>query len=234
MLGIAELGTYIIATVIIILLPGPNSMFCMTVAGRYGSRVARRAIAGTFLGNAILMLASALGMGALLTQYPVVFTALKIVGASYLAYIALKLLKAAWIHWHSQTQQQSSSFDNSSDNPLGNAKPADDADGQNSISSQGVFKKALVIALLNPKGLLFFPAVMVQFVDLSYDKTYLSFLLLAAIFQLCSLIYLNIMAPLAQHITHFFARYRAAGALGQSSIAGLFLLFAGKIWFASI
>ena len=49
MLGITDLTTYVIGTVAVILLPGPNSMYCLTTAGQHGVKVAYRAVAGILL-----------------------------------------------------------------------------------------------------------------------------------------------------------------------------------------
>ncbi|QEY24024.1 leucine efflux protein LeuE [Neisseria animalis] len=210
MFGITDIVTYTLAVVVLILLPGPNSMFCMAVAGQYGVKTARRAIAGTFLGNGTLITASALGAGSLLKAYPFLFDGIKLAGGCYLAYIGLKLILGAWQNWH-------------------NGKPVEEI----RIHSPHVFKKALTIALLNPKGLLFFPSMMVQFVDISYPHPLVSFLILGLIFQTVSLIYLNAMAPMADRISRWAAHYRKTGAAGKGGVGALFLAFAAKLWTAA-
>ncbi len=69
-----------------------------------------------------------------------------------------------------------------------------------------MFRKALTVALLNPRGLLFFPSMMVQPVDARYPHPVVSFLVLGLFFQTLSLIYLNLMAPAASRISRFAAR----------------------------
>lgn len=212
MFGITDIVTYTVAVVVLILLPGPNSMFCMTVAGQYGTRTARRAIAGTFLGNGILIAASALGAGSLLKAYPFLFNGIKLAGGLYLAYIGIKLLLGALHTWRQPALIQSAA----------------------KLESPKVFKKALAIALLNPKGLLFFPSMMVQFVDIRYPHPLISFLILGLIFQTVSLIYLNLMAPASSSITRAVTRYRKAGAAGKGGVGAVFLAFAAKLWTASM
>ena len=46
MFGITDLPTYIIGTIAVILLPGPNSMYCLAMAGQHGVRAAYRSVAG--------------------------------------------------------------------------------------------------------------------------------------------------------------------------------------------
>lgn len=95
MLGITDLTTYIIGTVAVILLPGPNSMYCLTTAGQHGVKVAYRAVAGILLGDSLLILATVLGAGTLLKLYPALFHGIKLLGGLYLAYLGWNLLRGA-------------------------------------------------------------------------------------------------------------------------------------------
>ena len=61
MFGITDLGTYLLGTIAIVLLPGPNSMFVLSVAARRGVRAGYAGAAGVFVGDAVLMLLTALG-----------------------------------------------------------------------------------------------------------------------------------------------------------------------------
>ena len=95
MFGITDLAAYIIGTIAIILLPGPNSMYCLTVAGQHGAKAAYRAVAGILLGDSLLILATVLGAGTLLKLYPALFHGIKLAGGLYLAYIGCNLLPGA-------------------------------------------------------------------------------------------------------------------------------------------
>lgn len=59
MLGITDLSTYLVGLALIILLPGPNSLYVVSVAARRGPRVAYRAAAGVLCGDTVLMTLSA-------------------------------------------------------------------------------------------------------------------------------------------------------------------------------
>lgn len=212
--GITSISAYTLTCLILILLPGPNSMLCMAISAQYGYKKARIAILGTFLGNGTLLLLSALGLGALLKQYPMLFDGLKLLGGLYLAYLGVRLFKASYMAWNNQQ-----SITN-------NVHQAVEE------THRQLFFKALGVALLNPKGLLFFPAMMVQFIEQSYEMPMLSFLILASIFQIISLVYLNIISPLSYRIRIFFNKYHRLGAVGQGLVGGLFLSFALRLWFA--
>ena len=95
MFGITDLATYTLGVVAIILLPGPNSMYCLTIAGQYGIKAAYRAVAGILLGDFLLILATVLGAGTVLKLYPALFHGIKLLGGLYLAYIGWNLLRGA-------------------------------------------------------------------------------------------------------------------------------------------
>lgn len=102
--GITDLTTFILGTVFIVLLPGPNSLYVMTVASRQGIADGYRSACGIFLGDTILMILSATGTASLLQAIPALFMALKFAGAAYLAWLGLGLLRAGahiWRNGHS-------------------------------------------------------------------------------------------------------------------------------------
>src|SRR3954471_16864073 len=95
MLGVTDLWTYVLGTVAIVLLPGPNSIYVLSTAARHGVRAGYRAAAGVFLGDWVLMIAAALGVASLLRAYPPVFLVVKGAGAAYLGYVGITMAVAA-------------------------------------------------------------------------------------------------------------------------------------------
>ena len=138
MFGITDLATYTLGVVAIILLPGPNSMYCLTIAGQYGIKAAYRAVAGILLGDFLLILATVLGAGTVLKLYPALFHGIKLLGGLYLAYIGWNLLRGAAKKWRTQA-------------------PKDVTDGLKPTGhgAHHVFKRALLLSLTNPKAILF-------------------------------------------------------------------------------
>lgn len=82
-LGITDLWTYVLGTVFIVLLPGPNSLFVLATAAQRGIVSGYQAACGVFLGDTVLMLLSAVGIASLLRTEPMFFLALKYLGAAY-------------------------------------------------------------------------------------------------------------------------------------------------------
>lgn len=213
MFGITDLSTYIIGTIAIILLPGPNSMFCLTAASQYGVRAGYRAAAAIFLGDCVLMLLTALGGGAVLKANTTVFLILKIAGGLYLAYIGAQLL------WTAAKKYVK--------------KPAIAATEIRLQSPrQHVFTRALTLSLSNPKAILFYLSFFVQFVDVHYPHPMLTFLALGVILQIISMIYLSVLIFSGVGLVHVFRRYHRIAAVATGVVGAAFMGFAVKMWTA--
>jgi leucine efflux protein len=205
--GITNIYAYTIGAFLIILLPGPNSLFVLSVGARRGVRAGYRAAAGVFLGDSVLMALSAAGVASLLRSTPLLFGVVKYAGAGYLAWIGLSMIRAAW-----RTRR-------------GTADEAPVVTGNLS----GPFRKALTISLLNPKAILFFVSFFVQFVDPQYGAPALSFLILGAICQLFSVLYLSMLIFTGARLASRFRRRRRLSAGLTSSVGAVFLGFGVKL-----
>ena len=217
MFGITDLPTYIIGTIAVILLPGPNSMYCLAMAGQHGVRAAYRSVAGILLGDNVLMLATALGAGALLKAVPELFHAVKLVGGLYLAYIGWNLLRGAVKKWQAHLRPSESAALS-----VHNTAPAH------------VFKRALLLSLTNPKAILFLLSFFVQFVNPAYAHPLLSFLVLALILQITSFAYLSLLVFSGSRLAAAFRRQRRVSAVGMGAVGLLFIGFAVKLWLAEL
>lgn len=211
--GISNLGEYILGTIAIILLPGPNSLYCLSVAAQYGAKAASRAIAGIILGDALLILATVLGAGTLLKTVPALFNALKLAGGLYLAWLGFNLLKGAWHAW--QTRR--------------NTRPP-----TRTLQSRRFFRRALTLSLMNPKAILFFLSFFLQFVRPDAANPAWSFFILALILQSTSLLYLTFLTFAGVRLTAAFSRYRILAAISMAAVGGLFISFALRLWNSSL
>jgi len=97
--GITDLTTFVLGTIFIVLLPGPNSVFVLSTASMRGVGAGYRAAAGVFVGDMILMLLAATGAASVLYTNPTLFMVLKYAGAAYLAWIGFGLVRQAWTGW---------------------------------------------------------------------------------------------------------------------------------------
>ena len=216
MFGITDLSTYIIGTIAVILLPGPNSMYCLAMAGQHGIKTGYRVVAGILLGDGVLMLATALGAGAVLKAVPELFHTVKLVGGLYLAYIGWGLLRGAVQKWLARSPQ------------------AVAATAQAASAPKHEFKRALLLSLTNPKAILFLLSFFVQFVNPAYAHPLLSFLVLALILQITSFAYLSLLVFSGSRLAAAFRRQRRVSAAGMGAVGLLFIGFAVKLWLAEL
>lgn len=215
-LGITDFAAFLLVTTVTILLPGPNSLFVLSVAARQGVRDGYRAAGGVFLGDGILMLASVAGLAPLLKAYPQVFTVLKLAGAAYLAWMGLGLIRAGLAQWRLRSTPPP---------PL-----AEDREGW----VQRPFRRTLGICLLNPKAILFFMAFFIQFVRPDAPHPALAFALLGMTLTGISFTYLSLLIFAGSRLASAF-RARRRLAAGATSGAGLlFMAFSSRLATATL
>ncbi|NUT31884.1 MAG: leucine efflux protein LeuE [Hamadaea sp.] len=218
MLGVTDLWTYVLGTVAIILLPGPNSMFVLATAATRGVRRGYLAACGVFLGDTILMIASAAGVASLLRAFPPLFLALKYAGAAYLAYLGVKMVIGAVRSWRSSRSMAAVA------DAVAEAPPAADRP----------FRRAFTISLMNPKAILFFVSFFIQFVDPAYAYPALTFTVLGVIVQICSFVYLSGLIFAGSWLSATFRKRRRLAAAGTSAVGALFLGFSLRLATASL
>ncbi|MFB7239741.1 leucine efflux protein LeuE [Streptomyces sp. NPDC056269] len=218
MLGVTDLPTYLVGLVLIILLPGPNSLYVLSVAARKGTRTGYKAAAGVFTGDAVLMTLAALGAASLLQTTPLLFMIVKYAGAGYLAWMAYGMLRSAREMWRSRGEV---------------AEAADGAEEATAGPGENPYRRALVISLFNPKAILFLISFFVQFVDPSYAYPALSFLVLGTLLEIGSFLYLTMLIFGGTRLAAAFRRRRRLSAGATSAAGALFLGFAAKLSLSS-
>ncbi|MFD7899341.1 leucine efflux protein LeuE [Streptomyces sp. NPDC059743] len=233
MLGVTDLPTYLVGLVLIVLLPGPNSLYVLSVAARRGIRAGYTAAAGVWCGDTVLMVLSAAGVASLLQANELLFGIVKYAGAGYLTWLAIGMLRTARSLWRTRHQHEQTAAS-------GAAAASGEASGTPSdvtVASPAAverpYRRALVISLFNPKAILFFISFFVQFVDPGYAHPALSFVLLGLLANLASALYLSALIFGGTHLAAAFRRRKRLSA-GMTSAAGaLFLGFAVKLSLSS-
>ena len=222
--GITDFATFVVGTVLIVLLPGPNSLYVLSVAAQRGVRAGYRGACGVFLGDLILMVLSAGGVAQLMRTSPELFHLVKYVGAAYLAWIGGSMLVGAWRAARSRTV-------------TGGAEAGDvaDAAAPDSVLTAGdPFPRALVISLLNPKAILFFVSFFIQFVDPTYPAPWWSFSLLALVCEVTSAAYLSVLIFAGARMAAEFRRRRRLAAGMTGAVGALFIGFGAKLATATL
>ncbi len=131
--------TFVAASTALLLIPGPTVLLVLSYALSKGRGVATASAAGVALGDFIAMTASLAGLGALVATSAALFTVLKWVGAAYLVWMGIRLLRSA--------------------PASGLATISDTGD----VTANGVFRHAAAVTALNPKSIAFFIAFVPQF-----------------------------------------------------------------------
>jgi leucine efflux protein len=212
-LGITDIWTYVLGTIAIVLLPGPNSLFVLSTAARRGIRAGYQAATGVFLGDTVLMVLSAAGVASLLKAYPPLFLMVKYGGAAYLGYVGLTMLRGAWRRWRTRHEPGVTRL-------IDTTEPA---------AVRNPFRRAAVVSLLNPKAILFFISFFIQFVDPTYPYPALSFLLLGLIAQAASVLYLTALIFTGTYLAAQFRQRRRLAAAMTTGVGVLFLGFGVKL-----
>ncbi|MDR8050782.1 leucine efflux protein LeuE [Burkholderia cenocepacia] len=213
-LGITDIWTYVFGVIFIILLPGPNSMYVLSLAAQRGVKAGYRAACGVFVGDTVLMVLSAAGVASLLKANPLLFSVVKYGGAAYLLYIGTGMLRSAWSKLRAR-----------GDAPV---------DAPQAVDGERPFRKALIVSLLNPKAILFFISFFIQFVDPAFPHPALSFVVLGAIAQCASFLYLSTLIFAGARLAEHFRRRRKLAAGAASSVGGLFIGFSVKLALATV
>ena len=161
----STLLVFIAAGWLLNLTPGPDVLYIVSSSLRHGLRAGLVAALGIVSGCFVHVLAAALGVGALLAASSAAFTALKWVGAAYLVWMGIRLLRSP-----GGTSLQVA------------AEPVPEA-----LDLARIFRRGFLTNVLNPKVALFFLAFVPQFIAADAPSKLAAFLWLGLLFNLNSL-----------------------------------------------
>lgn len=209
-IGVINPGVFLVGTILIILAPGPNSLYVLATATRRGVMDGYKAAAGVFLGDAVLMFLAAVGVDSLVRLYPVAFSVLQFAGAGYLGYLGLKIFYALL------------------------RKGASRDDSGTERKKEDPFYRALVLSLSNPKAILFFISFFVQFVNPGKGHPGMAFFVLACIVQVVSLTYLSILIFGGSRLASMVRGNERLQKAGSAVVGVAFLSFSCRLALGAI
>jgi threonine/homoserine/homoserine lactone efflux protein len=160
MFGIHDLALFIAAGLLLNITPGADFLFILGRSAGYGFGAGVRAALGVTAGCCVHITAAALGLSALLATSAIAFTAVKWVGAAYLVYLGVALLRKR------------------------GALAARLGAERQATSRQRIFWQGFLTNVLNPKVALFFLAFVPQFIDAGSPAKIQAFFLLGAVFSI--------------------------------------------------
>ncbi|MGI9170866.1 MAG: LysE family translocator [Candidatus Nanopelagicus sp.] len=161
----SRLWEYLIATILIILAPGPSVLFTIARAIAWGRLAAIATVIGNALGMFLVSVLVAFGLGPLLQSSKLFYNGIQWAGGGYLIYLGYAAIAASRVD--AQDMQKTAG-----------EKP----------SFFTSIKNGFWVGVLNPKSIVFFAAILPQFVDQEKDNVTTQLLILGAIFAAIALI----------------------------------------------
>ncbi len=150
---------YLVAAMIIILAPGPSVLFVIARAIAWGRLTSILTVLGNVSGSFVLSTLVALGIGPILHKYHLAYVAVQWGGGLYLMYLGIDAIRKRAVHASDMTNQ----------GPVGPTPLRSIRDG-------------FWVGVLNPKAIVFFAAVLPQFVDIEGDQVTQQLILLGLTF----------------------------------------------------
>ncbi|QWF19806.1 LysE family translocator [Lysobacter capsici] len=159
------------ATVLpLICTPGPDMLFIASQALSGKASAGLRATAGVCAGYGVHSLLAAMGLAAIIAASPLLFELLRWIGVAYLAWLAFKLIRSAFKAGGLQVRARA-------------------GDAQ--------FKRGFLTAVLNPKGMMIYFAILPQFMRADQSAAWPALVLSAIFIGLCALVYALLSVALA-------------------------------------
>lgn len=186
---------------LLIVIPGPSVLFVIGRALAHGRRAALTTVVGNTLGAYVLVAAVAFGIGPIVERSVIVFTALKLAGAVYLIYLGVKAFR----------ERDSLSTALTADSPARNPLRT--------------LWDGFAVGVSNPKTIVFFAAVLPQFVDPIRGHIVVQMLTLGMIFNVIALVSDSLWGIVASHARDWFGRsprrLSLVGGVGGLTMIGL-------------
>lgn len=150
MIDVAVLPLFFSAVVFLVISPGPDLVLISSYSSMGGFKAGAMIALGIFIAGVVQTLLVAFGLGQLIQTLPLLAYAIKVVGALYLSWIGLKMLKT----WYQRLNQEM---------PATSLDAGCQTQEGNQTGALNLVIKGLLNNLLNPKALLFFSLFLPQF-----------------------------------------------------------------------
>jgi threonine/homoserine/homoserine lactone efflux protein len=205
MLGIHDLPLFVLSGLLLNILPGPDSLLIMTRSATQGWRAGSAAALGIGAGTFVHIVAAALGLSAVLAASSAAFTAVKLLGAAYILYMAIGLLR-------------------SRKRADGAATPA-----LPRLPYRKIFAQGFLTNVLNPKVAVFFLAFVPQFIDADAPNKALAFIVLGCIFNFNGMLWCHSLALFTAQASRRIKLHPTASLWLSRATGGLFVWLGVKL-----
>ena len=194
---------FLITSLIVVLIPGTGVIYTVSTGLTQGKKASLYVALGCTLGIVPHLLATILGLAALMHTSAVAFQILKWAGVVYLFYVA-------WGTWRDKSAFQLD------DNP-------------SKTHALGLISKAILMNVLNPKLTIFFLAFLPQFIPANSTHVLAPMLLLSAIFMLMTLAVFVVYGLLAHTFRHFVVESARVQTFLRYGFTAAFIGLASKL-----
>ena len=160
MISTDQLTAFFVASIVIIMVPGPSVLFTLARGVAWGRSVAVLTVLGNSIGTLLLSVVVALGLGPLISHSLAFSITLQLAGGGYLVWLGFQALRHRREHAQAMTQREET-------------KPR----------AVSIVRQGFTVGILNPKSLVFFAAVFPHFVDRTRGNVTVQLLILGVIFS---------------------------------------------------
>ena len=207
MLGITDLWLFVMAGLLLNITPGPDVAYIMGRSAQLGVRAGAVAALGITTGCWVHITAAALGLSAIFATSAEAFFILKLVGATYLVWVGISLLRHA------------------------GAGSAATENGVAAISLRAIFLQGFLTNALNPKVALFFLAFLPQFISAGAPSKTLAFIVLGLIFCTTGTLVCLAIAWFTARASAALSAGSAVRTWIERALGGLFVLLGVRLAF---
>ena len=201
-MGINDVGTFVVAVILFLMLPGPGTFTLLTATARGGVRAGYATLAGLMLGDQILIAIAATGVAALLQAHPALFAGLRYLGAGYLIWVGVQLLR----------------------------EPAAGSNGSDAVQhGRRWFRQALLVGVLNPKAILFYMAFFPLFIDPARQRGALTLATMAVLIAVLSIGWCSVLIFGGQFIARRLAGYPRVGVWLRRAVGVCLMVFGVRL-----
>jgi leucine efflux protein len=196
-LGIANYPAFCLTVLVFLAIPGPGTFAVLTSTAKGGVKGGYASIIGLALGDWVFMLAAMLGLGAVLTSMPSLFKGIQLLGAAYLIWVGIQLLRVK------DTGDSISTL-----LPMDNGRYA---------------RQSFLITLINPKAIVFYMAFFPLFITPAIHQGALTFAAMGLTITLLTVFYCTLLVFVGNAVARLFKRHRLARQ-GAHKIAGVAMI----------
>lgn len=213
MFGIHDLALFVVSGLLLNIAPGVDFLYVLSNSASRGTVAGVWAALGIGAGCIVHILFAALGLSAILASSAIAFTVVKWVGAAYLVYVGISMLR----------QRRG----------MGLALSEVASSQGAALGNKRIFWQGFLTNVLNPKVALFFLAFVPQFIAASSPTKVQAFLLLGAIFNTTGTAWNLFVAWAAGMLTRRLQLASRVGLWVNRSLGALFIALGIRLGLSS-